>query len=138
MIRERRLCFVESEAVRPTIHLHHGPIPDILRSEAKTNDYFAITAKAPLRHRNAAFPSEYADRDRQMRPLGNRGANMSSMIIIAAPISRDGWCGEDNCALYLQWFLGHDNGRVVGAAGWQIRYENRPDHVKINGRTTKL
>lgn len=73
VIRQRRLFFVESEAVGPAVHIHHGRIRDIRRPETETDDYFAITAKAPLRHRNATFPGKYTDRDQQMRLLGEPG-----------------------------------------------------------------
>ena len=105
VILQRRLFFVESEAVGPAVHIHHRRIGDIRRPETETDDCFAITAKAPLRNRNATFSGKYTDRDQQMSPLGNRGANMSSMIIVAMPISSDSCCGEENCALYLRWFF---------------------------------
>ena len=73
VIRQRRLFFVESEAVGPAIHIHHRRIRDIRRPESETGDCFAITAKAPLRHRNATFPGKYTDRDQQVSPLRNRG-----------------------------------------------------------------
>ena len=73
VIRQRRLFFVESEAVGPAVHIHHRRIRDIRRPETETDDYFAITAKAPLRHRNATFPGKYTDRDQQMRLLEEPG-----------------------------------------------------------------
>ena len=119
VILQRRLFFVESEAVGPAVHIHHRRIGDIRRPETETDDCFAITAKAPLRHGNATFPNEYAGRDRQMRPLGKRGANKSTMMIVPAPILRDGCCGQDNRVFCLRWFFGsrqRSSGRGSGLA----------------------